>query len=144
MDVRLVNEARWVLSDPERRAAWEVSRSCKLLWTSTRDLIDSSASAHLREPVKVEPHISRHVSLEEFEPHDTESAKPALVDENAVYYTYPCRCSGQFVITTEDLEAGVEVIGCEGCGEWLRVGYEAIADGEPQSGNGTTVKPDSR
>jgi hypothetical protein len=42
------------------------------------------------------------------------------------YYTLPCRCSSRFVITLEDLEEGVDVVGCEGCGEWVRVGYQVV------------------
>ncbi|WWC57564.1 uncharacterized protein I303_100096 [Kwoniella dejecticola CBS 10117] len=46
----------------------------------------------------------------------------------AQWYTYPCRCSGQFKITVEQLEQNVEVVGCEWCGEWIRVGYEVVLD----------------
>jgi hypothetical protein len=54
----------------------------------------------------------------------------AIDDDNAepTYYTLPCRCSCRFIITLDELEAGVDVIGCEGCGEWVRVGYEVIED----------------
>lgn len=50
------------------------------------------------------------------------------------YYTHPCRCSGQYRISVEELEQGVDVVGCEGCGEWVGVGYEVVdssdAEGE--------------
>ena len=94
------------------------------------------------------PHISHHHSLEDFTPHyassvtrnhnrtaqcehpDTDADISAEDDQDPSYYTHPCRCSGEFVITHQDLEDGVEVVGCEGCGEWVRVGYEIVEDGE--------------
>jgi hypothetical protein len=51
-----------------------------------------------------------------------------LEDIPATHYTYPCRCGGDFVITHAQLEDGVEVIGCGGCGEWVGVGYEVVED----------------
>jgi diphthamide biosynthesis protein 4 len=45
-------------------------------------------------------------------------------------YTYSCRCSGEFVITLKDLEEGIEVVGCGGCGEWVRVDYEVVEEGD--------------
>ncbi len=36
------------------------------------------------------------------------------------------------MITHQDLEEGVEVVGCGGCGEWVRVGYEAIEEHEDE------------
>lgn len=87
------------------------------------------------------PHVFRHISLDEFTPHyvdgTTESEHEAKAEregeeeegeEEPQYFTYPCRCSGQFVISVEQLEEGVEVVGCEGCGEWVRVGYEVVED----------------
>ena len=67
-----------------------------------------------------QPHISHEISLSDFIPHpdDTEPS----------HYTRACRCSGQFCITLRDLEGGVEVVGCEGCGEWIRVAYEVVED----------------
>lgn len=56
-----------------------------------------------------------------------EGVAPGDEDEDEpAYYTHPCRCSGEFVITRQDLEDGIEVIGCGGCGEWVGVGYEVI------------------
>ena len=68
-----------------------------------------------KEPVPSTPHVTQHLSLSDFTPHEG-------------YFTYPCRCSGDFVITHENLEAGVEVVGCGGCGEWVGVGYEIVEE----------------
>ena len=47
-------------------------------------------------------------------------------DPEPDYYSHPCRCSSEFIITYQDLLDGVDVVGCGGCGEWVRVGYEAV------------------
>ena len=86
----------------------------------------------------VGPHISHHISLELFTPHysptvtGTGDETGALDDLVSMYYTHPCRCSGEFVITHQDLEDGVDVVGCGGCGEWVRVGYEVVASDEAE------------
>jgi hypothetical protein len=59
------------------------------------------------------------------EPHSS-GETDADADAEPTYYTLPCRCSSRFVITLDDLEEGVDVVGCEGCGEWVRVGYEVV------------------
>ena len=40
------------------------------------------------------------------------------------------------MITHEELEAGVDVVGCGGCGEWVRVGYEVVEGDEGGEGGG--------
>lgn len=89
---------------------------------------------------KEEPHIFREVSLESFTPHSGHPPGSEAVDDKRTvdhhteptYYTYPCRCSRLFVITHQDLEDGVDVIGCEGCGEWIRVTYEIQEEDEAE------------
>lgn len=48
------------------------------------------------------------------------------------HYTHPCRCSANLTITHTQLEEGVEVIGCDGCGDWIRVGYEVLEEEEEE------------
>lgn len=62
------------------------------------------------------------LSIDEAAPSDHDGDSTA----EPTYYTLPCRCSSRFVITLDDLEEGVDVVGCEGCGEWVRVGYEVV------------------
>jgi diphthamide biosynthesis protein 4 len=94
-------------------------------------------------------HPTRIISLEEFTPHynahqhdiQSDSTNPihshgldvADMDQEPTYYTHPCRCSAQIVITTTQLEEGVDVVGCDGCGEWIGVGYEVVEDEEGPS-----------
>ncbi|KAJ2555314.1 hypothetical protein IWW35_000780 [Coemansia sp. RSA 1878] len=41
-------------------------------------------------------------------------------------YTYLCRCSGTYVISEDDLEAGCEIAPCTGCSLKIRVLFEAV------------------
>jgi diphthamide biosynthesis protein 4 len=92
------------------------------------------------------PHVSYNISLSAFTPHYRSTEASTLLaqnesrakddshpeeengDDEPIYYTHPCRCSSEFVITYQDLEDGIEVVGCGGCGEWVRVGYEVLDD----------------
>ena len=96
-------------------------------------------------PKDYTPHISHHISLELFTAHySAQKAKADDIDEHSAdpedaepsYYTHPCRCSGEFVITYQDLEDGIDVVGCGGCGEWVRVGYEVAEDNESEDEDG--------
>lgn len=149
-DIRLINEARWVLGDPERRRQWEEefkreSAPPTLVCKFTRLIVLGSIASTPSQLISRSPHVYREISLELFEPHfnnpahnraydtpsrtsssDTVPTDGSVQDDIPAYYTYPCRCSHLFRISHDDLEAGVEVIGCEGCGEWIRVGYESV------------------
>lgn len=39
-------------------------------------------------------------------------------------WTSPCRCGQEYVVSVEDLEEGIDVIGCAGCSLRIRVLYE--------------------
>ncbi|ORZ35190.1 hypothetical protein BCR44DRAFT_1434519 [Catenaria anguillulae PL171] len=53
-------------------------------------------------------------------------------DTNVEWWTYPCRCEGEFRVDVADLEAGLTVFPCSGCTMRCRVVYYAIEedDGE--------------
>ncbi len=53
-------------------------------------------------------------------------------DPEPTYYTHPCRCSGTFVITTPQLEHGIELVQCDGCTERCRVEYEVLEEEEEE------------
>ncbi|KAJ1939386.1 hypothetical protein FBU59_004142 [Linderina macrospora] len=52
-------------------------------------------------------------------------------DEGALVYSYPCRCSGQYTIHEDDLEAGRDMAPCSDCSLKVRVLYE-VADDEDE------------
>ena len=83
--------------------------------------------------------FAHSISLDLFTPHylsrpedddldDAPSRDYDDEDREPDYYTYPCRCSGQFKITLAELEASVSVVGCEGCRERCRVEYEEVVE----------------
>ncbi|GAA5861188.1 hypothetical protein JCM1840_003109 [Sporobolomyces johnsonii] len=110
-----INEAWKVLGDDERRKAYDAARRVYL-----------AATRHQAHAYAVS------LSLDLFEPHfvSSTSACPADTDDDPepAFYTHPCRCSSQFKITREQLEDGVEVVGCEGCSERCRVEYEVVEE----------------
>ncbi|KAG0363136.1 hypothetical protein BC939DRAFT_459141 [Gamsiella multidivaricata] len=48
-------------------------------------------------------------------------------DEETGIYSSPCRCSGEYVITEDELELGVDIVVCSTCSLIVRIHYE-IAD----------------
>lgn len=108
MDIVLVNEARAVLSDPTRRA--EFDAQC------------SSAPDSREVPKPKGPRIREYVSLEEF--------TPVPDADEPEEYKLECRCGQYYVITVSELEDGVDVVGCPGCGEYIGVDYEVVEEEE--------------
>lgn len=83
------------------------------------------------------PPLARTVlSLDDFEAHydhrqSVGVREPSNEDEEEpTHYTHPCRCSALYTITTAQLEDGVDIVGCDGCGDWIRVGYEVVEDAD--------------
>lgn len=146
VNIRLINEAKWILGDPSRRKDWEevyFSSSTSSCGQSTVTLLIVDIEPAVR--VNTTPHVSYDISLSAFTPHyrsndpmldvsdgvvherisQTDKEVPQDAEE-PIFYTHPCRCSSDFVITYQDLEDGIEVVGCGGCGEWVRVCYETV------------------
>lgn len=104
----MINEARAVLSDPSQRAEYDLKRE--------------QAPRRASPPPTSGPRIREYVSLEAFTPHAEEG------ESEPHRYTYECRCGHDYAITLGDLEAGVDVIGCPGCGEFIGVEYEVVEE----------------
>lgn len=49
-------------------------------------------------------------------------------DEASLSYLTDCRCSGDYIITENELEAGIEVVGCNNCSLKIRVLYDVVED----------------
>jgi diphthamide biosynthesis protein 4 len=41
-------------------------------------------------------------------------------------YSIPCRCSGNYIITEQDLEKGANITGCTNCSLKVHILYEVI------------------
>ncbi|KAK9763780.1 hypothetical protein K7432_009249 [Basidiobolus ranarum] len=51
-------------------------------------------------------------------------------EEETETYFSPCRCSGNYTISVEDLERGADLAACEQCSLQIRVLYEVLEDEE--------------
>ncbi|POW13079.1 hypothetical protein PSTT_03982 [Puccinia striiformis] len=40
-------------------------------------------------------------------------------------FVFPCRCGGQFLISENQMEADIEIIGCDGCSLTVKVEYQS-------------------
>lgn len=87
-------------------------------------LSNSSAFAH---SISLDLFTHHFLQSSTTSPRESDSGEEEVEPE---YYTFPCRCSSQFKITTKELEQGVEVVGCEGCSERCRVEYEEVLEEE--------------
>ncbi|BGP25535.1 Diphthamide biosynthesis protein 4 [Rhodotorula toruloides] len=114
----------------ELNQAWEVLRD-----EAAREAYDQARKEYLTASRATSNACAVSLSLDLFDPHysppSTTSQSALVVTADAgepVYYSHPCRCSSHFLITREQLEEGVEVVGCEGCSERCRVEYEVVEE----------------
>lgn len=51
-------------------------------------------------------------------------------DEEEKSFAQICRCSGEYIITEDELETGIDVVGCNNCSLRIRVLYDVIEEDE--------------
>ncbi|RUP45849.1 DNAJ heat shock N-terminal domain-containing protein [Jimgerdemannia flammicorona] len=90
--------------------AWEVLRS-----SEKRKAYDAQLRA---ARLKQDGVINAEVDLDDMD-----------YDEASRAYSTPCRCSGRYVITEEDLEGGADTTGCDNCSLRVRVLYVVDEEG---------------
>ncbi|KAF9149102.1 Diphthamide biosynthesis protein 4 [Linnemannia schmuckeri] len=56
-------------------------------------------------------------------------------DEGSGSYTFPCRCSGEYIISEDELELGVDTVVCSTCSLIVRIHYEAAEDEDDEDTN---------
>ncbi|KAK3835792.1 MAG: hypothetical protein JOS17DRAFT_519049 [Linnemannia elongata] len=56
-------------------------------------------------------------------------------DEELGSYTSPCRCSGEYIISEDELELGVDTVVCSTCSLIVRIHYEAADNDEDEDTN---------
>jgi len=100
IDIALIKEAYYVLSNHQLRAKYDIQLSQR------------SNSAP--------PGPAQVVSLEEFEEVDQNES------EAEDFWRYACRCGGFYHITTTLMEKGEHLITCNSCSEIIWVGYELV------------------
>ncbi|KAI1300118.1 Diphthamide biosynthesis protein 4 [Mortierella claussenii] len=52
-------------------------------------------------------------------------------DEDSGSYSLPCRCSGEYSISEDELELGVDTVVCSTCSLIVRIHYEALDEDVP-------------
>lgn len=80
---------------------------------------ESLAASRAAATQSLRPRISATVDFEAFRlvEHDGASSTP-------ITFSYACRCGSAYVISEEQAHDEVEVIGCDGCSENIRVRYD--------------------
>lgn len=49
-------------------------------------------------------------------------------NEETTSFSLVCRCSGDYVITEDELEVGIDIVGCNNCSLRIRVLYDVIEE----------------
>lgn len=91
------------------------------------DILLSTSSSSARHEGKG-PRPAQIISLEDFDE-----------DAEAMVWTYPCRCGGDYKIREEEMERGVHLAGCGSCSEVVWVGYEVVDEDEVGDTQGPKV-----
>ncbi|KAG0339420.1 Diphthamide biosynthesis protein 4 [Podila horticola] len=89
--------------------AWECLRM-----PAQREFYDSSLKAM---KLRANGQVNDDIDLDEMD-HDEESS----------VYTSPCRCSGEYIISEDELELGVDTVVCSTCSLIVRIHYEVADD----------------
>lgn len=107
-------EAYAVLADQTKRETYDL----QLKQERSQATLGSKCGNGTRQPI-----VSQTVDLSEFTELSTGTAHNE--DEELVQrFVYPCRCSGQFMITSQDMEAKKDIVGCNGCSLTVKVEFE--------------------
>lgn len=129
-----VQAAYDVLSDPARRAKYDAETS------STPD--GGRALAPARSPLTNSPGPCRRAWLAhpafkvgaQVVAHAEVDLDDMAWDEAAGAYTAPCRCSGVYTITENQLDEGYELAACSLCSLRIRVLYTRAPDADDPQG----------
>ncbi|KAG0087040.1 Diphthamide biosynthesis protein 4 [Podila epicladia] len=89
--------------------AWECLRV-----PSQREFYDSSLKAM---KLRANGQVNDDIDLDDMD-YDGESS----------VYTSPCRCSGEYIISEDELELGVDTVVCSTCSLIVRIHYEVADD----------------
>ncbi|KAK0466252.1 uncharacterized protein EV420DRAFT_817960 [Desarmillaria tabescens] len=103
IDVTVIKEAYFILSDPVSRHRYDV----EILQKRIRG-----------------PRPAQVISLDDFD------EQPSINDSDHSVWTYKCRCSGVYTITDGEMELGHHSIACSNCSEVIWVGYELAGQEE--------------
>lgn len=75
------------------------------------------------ETVPHQPIVSQVLDLSEFTQVSSSSTQ-INDDTGAEKFVYPCRCGGEFMISSQDMDCEKDIIGCTGCSLTVKVEFE--------------------
>ncbi|CAO3567473.1 unnamed protein product [Mortierella alpina] len=101
------------------KEAWECLRQ-----PNQRAFYDSSLKA-MR--LRANGHVNDDIDLDDMD-----------YNEDSGTYSAPCRCSGEYIISEDELELGVDTVVCSTCSLIVRIHYEVETDHD--DGNGSESK----
>lgn len=100
----------------------------RLIRSSSNGVLISFCCSVTHEPTNGAPSTAFSVDLSLFSAHVAPGTSETDTDDEPVYYTYPCRCSGTYIVMRNQLEDGIEILSCDGCSERCRVDYQEEAE----------------
>lgn len=60
---------------------------------------------------------------------DLDDMECSVFENNVVYWKYKCRCDdGEFIVTEQDLEDGVDIVECNSCSLNIKVLYQQLEE----------------
>ncbi|EGG12623.1 uncharacterized protein MELLADRAFT_101049 [Melampsora larici-populina 98AG31] len=107
-------EAYAILADQTKREAYDL----KLKLDQSQAVLGSKCQNDTRKPI-----VSHTVDLSEFTEISTVT-KITEHEEPVQQFIYSCRCGGQFMITSQDMESKRDIVGCNGCSLTVKVEFE--------------------
>ncbi|KAH9810884.1 hypothetical protein DFH28DRAFT_984458 [Melampsora americana] len=107
-------EAYAILADQPKREAYDL----QLKQTQTQMVLGSKSQNRIRQPI-----LSQTVDLSEFTEILT-GTDQTEEEEPVQRFVYSCRCGGQFMITSQDMESQKDLVGCNGCSLTVKVEFE--------------------
>ncbi|KAF9207655.1 Diphthamide biosynthesis protein 4 [Haplosporangium sp. Z 27] len=91
------------------REAWECLRQ-----PAQRAFYDSSLKA---QRLRANGQVNDDIDLDDME-----------YNEETGSYSLPCRCSGEYVVSEDELELGVDTVACSTCSLIVRIHYEVAEE----------------
>ncbi|KDN36416.1 DnaJ-domain-containing protein [Tilletiaria anomala UBC 951] len=115
--IRVLNHAYEVLSNVQLRAAYDAS---------VRQARENQAAEATTSKIRIAGEIDIElfeVLLPEGRPMDQQEAADDQSERCDASFSHPCRCGGNFVVSWQQLESGLDTIACQGCSEAIRIKF---------------------
>ncbi|KAG0306575.1 Diphthamide biosynthesis protein 4 [Dissophora globulifera] len=108
-EIKAQYQALLLIHHPDKQQQQQVLRM-----PAQRAFYDSSLKA---VRLRANGHVNDDIDLDDME-----------FREESGHYSAPCRCSGEYVISEDELELGVDTVVCSTCSLIVRIHYESAED----------------